>query len=509
MSEPQFLFSEIPLSRAAFDRWLISVVPDTETWPVTAPPVQETIVGDALLSYFIAAGDTQRCLLLHDKSSGTLRCALWLINQELRPVMMQLTALLATTAPFIATGKTGSAQLGENICGTLHLSKNTALWADDCPDFSFPDWALTWIDGLGDVEEDSDKPWIDSKLYNRMKRRYNHYLRNATPENRIPLKKTELYLSDGTYVVNFQGKRVQGANPLTFRCIANDGMTSIYTDGKGIWIDCFYTREERRQLATQLEEGDFEVWQEDYDTPFLLRIRDKAWFLGHNGPGRGFELQFLPVDGISFRQITWGAFADKDYFYMLDSGNGGLAVVPGIDTKTVRPFDDLFFFAGNQVYSRGKLLPEADAGSFRTLGAGYYADNRHVWHFTTPKPGIDPATFEWLDEYNGLAKDASHVFMNEIDFPEADVQTVTLVTGGLFLLWRDKNHIWYKDQMLEGADVSHNTPYPWRGTMYCQIGDQIWFAQERLNGADPESFFVTGWEEAEDKYGAWYRTTRL
>lgn len=57
MSEPQFLFSEIPLSRAAFDRWLISVVPDAETWPVTAPPVQETTVGDALLSYFTAADD--------------------------------------------------------------------------------------------------------------------------------------------------------------------------------------------------------------------------------------------------------------------------------------------------------------------------------------------------------------------------------------------------------------------------------------------------------------------
>ncbi|MEM8325153.1 hypothetical protein AB7X32_20535 [Morganella morganii] len=38
--------------------------------------------------------------------------------------------------------------------------------------------------------------------------------------------------------------------------------------------------------------------------------------------------------------------------------------------------------------------------------------------------------------------------------------------------------------------------------MYFQIGDQIWFAQKRLDGTEPESFFVTGWEEAEDKYGA-------
>ncbi|MCT6517023.1 MULTISPECIES: DKNYY domain-containing protein [Enterobacterales] len=509
MAEPQFLFSEIPLSRAAFDRWLASSIPDPRKWPITAPEIQEETVRDALLPYFTASVDIQRCMLLHDKSMGVLRCALWIADQELRPVMMQLTALLATTAPFIASGKTGLAQLGENICGTLHLSKNTSSWTEHCTNFSIPLWAQTWISELGNQEEECDKSWIDSKLYNRMKRRYNHYLRNATPENRIPLKKNELYLSDGKHVVNYQGECVHGANPLTFRRIANDGMTSIYTDESGIWIDCFYTNEERRQLASELKNGDFEVWQKDYDTPFLLRIRNEVCFLAHNGPGRGFELQFLSVDGASFHQIMWCAYADKDHFYMLNGGNGSLTIVPEIDPTTVRPFDNLFFFAGNLVYSCGELLPEADADTFRSLGSDYYADKRHVWHYTTLKSGIDPATFEWLDEYNGLAKDANHVFMNETNFLEADVQTVTVVAGGLFLLWRDKNHIWYKDKMLEGADVSKNKPYPWRGTMYCQIGDQIWFAQKQLDGADAESFFVTGWEEAEDKYGAWYRDTRL
>lgn len=510
MAEPQFLFSEIPLSRAAFDRWLKSAVPVADKWPVPAlavyEPSQSQTIIDALLPYFTAAADTLRCLLLHDKERAVLHCALWLDNQEQRSVMMQLVALLSATAPFMAAGKTGIARHGENISGTLHISKAVSSWDAECTDPSFPAWADEWLCHLGNIADDDEKPWIDSKVFNQVKRRYNHYLRNATPQNRIPIKKTERYLSDGTHVVNFQGYRVPGANPLTFRRISNDSVTSIYTDDCGIWIDCFSTGEERRQLAYGLKKGDFEVWQEDCDAPFLLRIRNEAWFIGYTE--RNFELQSHPVDAESLYQITWGEFADKNYFYLLNGEKNGLVVIPDIDVNSIRKFSNVFFFAGDQVYSRGKVLPDADAATFRSLGGDYYADDRHIWHRTILKSGIDPATFEWLDQYSGLAKDIHRVFMNEINFPEADVQTASVVAGGMFLLWRDKNSIWYHDKKLIGADVSRDKPYPWRGSMYCQIGDQIWFGQDRLVGADAVSFFITGWDSARDKHGAWYRDSR-
>lgn len=512
MAEPQFLFSEIPLSRAAFDRWLKSSVPAADKWPVPAlaeyEPSQPQTIIDALLPYFTAAADTLRCLLLHDKEQSVLHCALWLDNQEQRSVMMQLVALLSATAPFMAAGKTGIACHGENISGTLHISKTVSSWDAECTDPSFPAWADEWLWHLGNTADDDEKSWIDSKVFNQVKRRYNHYLRNATPQKRIPIKKTELYLSDGTHVVNFQGDRVPGADPLTFRRISHDSMTSIYTDGCGIWIDCFLIDAERRQLAHGLKKGDFEVWQEDYDAPFLLRIRNEVRFIGYSRSGRGFELRSLVVDGAGFHQITRGGFADKDHFYLLDGGNGGLTVVPDIEISTIRSFDDQFFFAGNQVYSRSQVLPDADAATFRSLGGDYYADDHHIWHGTILKSGIDPATFEWLDQYSGLAKDTHGVFMNEINFPEADAATVAVVAGGMFLLWRDKNSIWYHDKKLIGADVSRDKPYPWRGSMYCQIGDQIWFGQEHLVGADAASFFITGWDRARDKYSAWYRDSR-
>lgn len=71
-----------------------------------------------------------------------------------------------------------------------------------------------------------------------------------------------------------------------------------------------------------------------------------------------------------------------------------------------------------------------------------------------------------------------------------------------------KNSIWYHDKKLIGTDVSRDKPYPWRGSMYCQIGDQIWFGQDRLMGADVASFFITGWDRARDKHGAWYQDSR-
>ncbi|MBL5906847.1 DKNYY domain-containing protein [Serratia fonticola] len=511
MAEPQFLFGEIPLSRAAFDRWLKSTPPSAPHWHEWSDSTfwlndKQQTVAQALIPFFLAAPDIQRCMLVHDKGMGVLRCALWLQYQEMGDDLMCMVALLRSIAPFMAAKTQAVVYHGENVSGALTFSGEETAWVALCSPLSIPFWADDWINSLPELQEGVDPAWVDSKLFNQIKRDYNHYLIHATPEKPVPFRKAGYYHYDGTNVISSYGVPIPDANPLTFKCICHDTFTDIYTDGCGVWIDCSLIPLSEHSLASGLRPEQIKLWNGGYDESFLLQTADKTWFLVRNL--HEYELRSQRIDPATFRKLTWSQYADKDHFYIFNSD--GLIVHPvSVAPGKIKMFDNLFVLAGNQVLCDGKILPGADANSFRKLGSGYYCDDHSVWYEEHLKEGVDPATFILIDNDSGLAVDAKHVFMKKEDFPEADPKTIEIIAHRRFLFWKDKNHAWYGFNKLQGAHLELHAMVLYPESLYCRIGDRIWCEEREMVDVDIDSFTVTAWGEAHDKNGPWYFGRRM
>ncbi|KEY59280.1 DKNYY domain-containing protein [Serratia sp. DD3] len=519
MAEPQYLFAEIPLSRAAFDRWLKSTPPPATQWPEWSgfdlqEQEGEQSVLEALMPFFIAEQDLQRCLLLHDKQQGVLRCALWLCYEEMRQTMIEMLALLRSTAPFMTAKAQAQVQHGENCCGTLFLSRSETRWIAECEQLTFPDWANDWLSSLGDEQEESGSQWMDAKLFNQLKRRYNHYLLNASPEKPIHIKKTE-YHSYGSEVVDFYGNRIPGANPLTFKRICNNYFHKIYTDGQGVWIDSDLVGLHQHKIADNISPERMQVWEIGCDDDFLLRIDNTLWFIAQDETPGPFFLRSLTIDADSFRQLTACKYADKNAVYGR-YGNRGIRVVERLHPDDIVRTIDNFILTETQVFCFGKPLPGADVKSFKKLESGYYGDEyycdeEHVWLGNHLLENLNPKTlrfFTFVESEHKLVTDGQWVYLGEQLIPEADPLTLEVLLRGMSSFWRDKSNIWYSDGKLKGADVTHNDVEIYRGSIYCRIGERIWCQHTELEDVDVDSFAITAWNQAQDKNGRFYFSRR-
>ncbi|MFZ1871275.1 MAG: DKNYY domain-containing protein [Chania sp.] len=509
MAEPQYLFAEIPLSRSAFDRWLKSPPTAASHWPEWADldmqEEKENIsVLDALLPFFIEEQELQQCLLLHDKQQGVLRCALWLRYDEMHLTMIRMLALLRSTAAFMVAKVQGKVLHGENCCGTLTLTRDKTYWVPDCEAFSFPGWSDEWLHCLG---EGSGGQWVDAKLLHALKRRYNHYLINASPEKPVQIKKTEYY-SNGHEVIDYYGNVIKDANPLTFKRLCHTYFDTLYTDGQGIWIDSGLLELHRHKIAVNLIPEQIQVLEEGYDAAFLLRIDDKVWFRAQDETPGPFYLRALPIEPTSFRKLTSGEYADENAVYRFTE-NRGLHVVEDLHPDEVVRTVGEFLITIKGVYYFGKVLDHADGKSFRSLEHDFYCDDLHVWCRNCLLEGLNPQTFNLIAPEYGLVTDGQHVFIKGQRVPDADPQTLEVLRQGLLFYWRDKDNIWYQHSKLEGADLSRGDIEIYPGSVFCRIGDRIWGMSTELKDVDIESFVVTQWDYAEDKHGQFYRNRRL
>lgn len=509
MAEPQYLFAEIPLSRSAFERWLKSSPCTVSHWPEWADsnrPDEENAASvlDALMPFFTAEPELQQCLLLHDKQQGVLHCALWLRYEEMCATMMQMVALLRGTAPFMAAKAQGRVQHGENCCGTLTLTRSDSRWTAECEALSFPEWSRAWLHSLG---EGSDAQWMDAKLFNALKRRYNHYLLNASPEKPILIKNTEYY-SNGREVIDYDGNRIPGANPLTFKRLCHTYFDTLYTDGQAVWIDSMSLRLYRYKIADNLTPERIQVLEEGYDSDFLVRIDDKVWFRAQDNVPQPFYLTSLTIDPDSFHRLKYGEYADKNALYR-HMGNPGLRVVKDLHPKDIVNIVGEFVITKNAVLYFGEVLALADAKSFRSLEYDFYCDDRHVWLRNNLLEKLDSQTFRFIALEHDLVADSRHVYYGAQYIVDADPQTLEVLMRGPFLFWRDKESIWYHNTKLAGADVTQGEIEIYPGSVFCRIGNRIWGMATELEDVDIASFVVTEWDYAEDKHGRFYRNRRL
>lgn len=503
MAEPQYLFGEIPLSRAAFDRWLKSEFTIAEASGHTQKLQQQTIA-QSFLTYLNAPSDELRFLLLHDKQQAVLRCGLWLVSDELSDHILHLVEILKTTASFVARNTTATVIYGENIAGTLIVEKDKSTLSDKVTRFDTPNWAQEWLQELEDASEDNIKKWIDSKLWNQTKRQYNIYLRNATPDNRIHIKNTDFF-SNGTQVVSWENEVLPNANPFTFKRIFTDSLNNIYSDNNSVWLHPKLSLNMPILIDTNLLGKTIRLLEGDYDTDFILQIDNTLWFSVIEN--RQFKLGSITVDMATFQKINDSHYIDKNAFYG-SNHQQGVFKIEGVDPRTVTKFDNIFSISGNQVFYYNGVLEHADAATFRQQ-ENYYLDKKHVWEGTKLLEGFDPHSFEIVDWRLGLVKDANNVRICWKNIENADASTVELIDVYHGAYWRDKQHIWYFNQQLQPLTLPDDGElYFYPKSNFCRVGQNIWCQAHLLEGVDVETFTVIKPTIGRDKNYYYYEEHR-
>lgn len=499
MSEPQILFSKIEISRAAFDRWLKSeYIPSVV--PVTHDLIEQNApltVAQAILPFLNASTDELRILLLHDKEKSLFYCSLYLVWAEMTEDLGYLAEILKTIAPYMAKNKKGTIMYGENIAGIVNLSQNSAVFSDERPKLITPDWAEEWLAGLEDNSEENLKKWIDSKLWNQLKRTYNHYLRNATPKNPIHIKNTD-FASDGKQVIDWEGKVIPNANPLTFKRIFTDSLQNLYSDGNSVWIHGKISLNLPTLIETNLSSKTVRLLEGDYDTDFLLQIGDELWFPVIEN--KTFQIASLQVDTESFHSINYCHYVDKNAFYICEQNGKGLFKVDNIDPNKVKKFNDSLSICEDKVFNSKGLVPDADGLTFYEIREGIYADKNHVWEYSKKLEGFDPNTFEIVDWRLSILKDANHVRVYRNNIPNADAKTVEVLDVFHGCYWRDKHHVWYWTKQLQPLNLPEDGElYFYPKSHFCRVGSKIWCQQYLLEDVDIPSFTIVKPTIAKDK----------
>ncbi len=98
-------------------------------------------------------------------------------------------------------------------------------------------------------------------------------------------------------------------------------------------------------------------------------------------------------------------------------------IIPGADAKTFRHLEQAFYRDANQVYWSDSRLNGANPDAFRTFGddSPFGADRLGVWKGTTQIVGLDAATFEAV--HQSVYKDKNGVYANGHPIENADPQT--------------------------------------------------------------------------------------
>lgn len=499
MAEPQFLFSKIEISRAAFDRWLKSEYIPTVDFVNEHQSEKSTqlTVAQSILPFLNSSTDELRIMLLHDKQKSIFYCSLCLAWAEMAEDLLCLADILKTIAPFMAKNKTGTIVYGENIAGAVVLSQNDTIVSDEQQELITPEWAEEWLSDLEDDSEENLKKWVDSKLWNQLKRTYNHYLRNATPESPIHIKNTD-FVSDGKRVIDWEGKVIPNANPLTFKRIFTDSLRNLYSDGNSVWIQGKLSLNLPTLIETNLSSKTIRVLEGDYDTDFLLQIDDVLWFPVIKN--KTFHIDSLQVDIDSFHAINYCHYIDKNAFYICEQNGRGLFKVDNIDPTKVKAFDDSLSICEDKIFNSKGLFPDADGLTFYKINERFYADKNYVWEHSTKLEGFDPKTFEIVDRRLSIVKDANHVRVYQNTIPNADAKTIQVLDVYHNNYWRDKHHVWYWTEQIQPLTLPDDGElYFYPKSHFCRVGTKIWCQQHLLEGVDIPSFTIIKPTIAKDK----------
>lgn len=213
---------------------------------------------------------------------------------------------------------------------------------------------------------------------------------------------------------------------------------------------------------------------------------------------------YLEADVNTFKPINDQCGADKKAFFCGGYGNGAVRL-PLMDAKTFKYLHDGVAYDATKVVYRTNILSDLDPATFKFIDAGadryfvdknavywltscmdnypdcnilelikyadpttfsvvlgksvvqaYVKDKKYVWRSMYLVDGADGATFSFLNEFGGYARDAKHIYWWSDLVPEADVKTFKLldpVSKDVERYGVDVKHIYYRGDIVKDANA--------------------------------------------------------
>ena len=248
----------------------------------------------------------------------------------------------------------------------------------------------------------------------------------------------------------------------------------------------------------------YNAWQGIDDTGYFV-AKDAVYF----GGVRLKTASAASFEKIGDRYSDYARDARQVYF----QGK----VLAGADPASFAPVQSsLFWQDKHHVYADGQALSEADPATFNPLNTWYGRDNRHVYYGNKRLQNANPATFQLLGD--SLGKDDAHLYVfDKLASIDADMRTLTVLKddNDRIEFLKDRAHVYslfYRAAnpvtAIIGADPA---TFVLLGREYAKDKHSVYYRDSltdttfKLDGADPSSFVVTGYDEeshsdAKDKY---------
>lgn len=160
-------------------------------------------------------------------------------------------------------------------------------------------------------------------------------------------------------------------------------------------------------------------------------------------------MQSHTVDGAdrdSFEIVNEYYGKDKDKVYYKGRA------IQGCDPKGLKMMGDanLYCQDGERVFVETKLVSQ-DAQNFQHQGAGYSTDSSHVFFLGQSIEGADPKTWKSLGDKGAYGHDDQRAFHD--GKPLAGEVQLDSFEPLNYYYSRDSRTVWYRDQVIEGADA--------------------------------------------------------
>jgi len=159
------------------------------------------------------------------------------------------------------------------------------------------------------------------------------------------------------------------------------------------------------------------------------------------------------IDPTTSKKINDRYIADKNSIYDFQEYKNGkkvdaLTSIPyqNIDDLTI--LEDKFLLFDNTVIYDGVKIKNVDFSSFKIIQFPYSKDKNHVFYHSDVIEKADPNTFS-IFETSYYSKDKNHVYVYGKLLKEADVATFGPSNEKHSLLYKDKNHTYRGDKIVE------------------------------------------------------------
>ncbi|HMS41215.1 MAG TPA: DKNYY domain-containing protein [Pyrinomonadaceae bacterium] len=202
----------------------------------------------------------------------------------------------------------------------------------------------------------------------------------------------------------------------------------------------------------------------------------------------GFILTAIFLSACPKRLV--GGYEIKDGKVIYQTGLQGLGTthsfeVEGADAASFDALNKSYGKDKNNAYLYGKIIPNSHGATFKIVREPYTIDQNHVF-YATEIISDKPQNFKIIieTEKNTFASDGEKIFLGKmLFFPESvDLQTFEQI--GKTNYFRDKNHVFTANRLIDGADPRTFEVNPRFNEKYAKDKSNVFYAASKVDGCD-------------------------